>query len=300
MSELTDVGYQQHTVAVAGGALTVGVWGESGPLVVAAHGLTATHMCWVLVGPELGRDHRFVAVDLRGRGGSRRLPPPYGMDAHAADLAAVIGSFGGGPAILVGHSMGGFAVVRTARQRPELISRLVLVDGGAPFPLPPGFDEQAGPTQREQAVATTLGPAFARLSMTFRDRQEAHRFWQAHPSFADWSPAMATYVDYDLVGEAPQLHPACLSEAARRDALELYPVAGAQPEPLPVPATFLRAERGMLDQPDQPLYQPGWPTRWLPGAIESTVAGANHYTITLAPSGAAAVAAAVRADPSKH
>lgn len=294
MREPADVGYQQHTVTVADGTLTVGVWGEQGPLVVAAHGLTATHMCWVLVGPELGRDHRFVGVDLRGRGGSRRLPPPYGMDAHAADLAAVIEAYGGGPAILVGHSMGGFAVVRTAQRRPDLVSRLVLVDGGAPLPLPPGLDERAGPQQRERAVAAVLGPAFDRLSMTFRDRQQAHRFWQSHPAFSEWSPAMATYVDCDLVGEAPELVPACLPEAARRDAQELFPDPARPPAPLPVPAVFLRAERGLLDQPDQPLYPPGWASRQLPGVAESTVAGSNHYTITLAPAGAAAVAAAVR------
>jgi pimeloyl-ACP methyl ester carboxylesterase len=285
-----SVRYARQAVPVPGGELTVGVWGEAGPLVVAAHGLTASHLAWGLVGPELGRDHRFVAPDLRGRGGSRDLPPPYGVAAHAADLAAVVAAYGGGPAILVGHSMGGFVALRAARADPDLVSRLVLVDGGAPFPLPDGSVQ----ADVAEVVAAALGPAFARLSMTFPDRSAVHAFWQAHPSFADWSPAMAAYVDYDLVGEAPRLRPACRPEAAVRDAHDLFRSGPPAPEPVGVPAVFLRAARGMLDQPDQPVYPPGWPSRWLPGLTESTVAGVNHYTITLGPAGAAAVAAAVR------
>lgn len=50
----------------------------------------------------------------------------------------------------------------------------------------------------------------------------------------------------------------------------------------------------MLDEPDKPFYPTGYAERQLPGAVEFTVPGVNHYTITLAPRGAAAVAAAVR------
>lgn len=289
-----EIGGQLGAVAVRGGELAVRLWGDAGPLVVAAHGLTNTHASWVLLGPDLGRDHRFVAADLRGRGGSRALPPPYGMAAHAADLAAVVEAFGGGPAVLVGHSMGGFVVARAARDYPALVSQVVLVDGGAPFPAPAGFDPAPGPDQVAEIVAAALGPAFDRLSMTFPDRQAAYAFWQAHPSFADWSAAMATFADADLTGEPPQLRPACVPEAAQSDARELYLTAGQQPAPLPVPATFLRAERGLLDQPE-PLYPPGWAAQWLPGVTESTVPAANHYTIVLGPQGAAAAAAAVRA-----
>ncbi|MBX6722584.1 MAG: alpha/beta hydrolase, partial [Dactylosporangium sp.] len=38
--------YRVDRVPVAGGDLTVGVWGDSGPLVVAAHGITASHLSW--------------------------------------------------------------------------------------------------------------------------------------------------------------------------------------------------------------------------------------------------------------
>jgi lipase len=291
-----DVPYARAVVPVDGGDLTVGVWGSHGPLVVAAHGISATHQTWALVGPRLGRDHRFIAVDLRGRGRSRELPPPYGMSAHAADLAAVIRTYGG-PAILVGHSMGGFAVAQAVREFPDLVTRAVLVDGGAPLPLPAGAAGVDDPQAVERALEALIGPALGRLAMTFPSHQDYREFWQVHPAFSPWHPAMAVYADYDLIGEPPALRPSCRPEAALRDARDLYD-RGRAAAALPRPAVFLRADRGVLDQPDQPMYPSGWASRWLPGVAETTVAGTNHYTITLGETGAAAVAGAVRNPPS--
>jgi lipase len=288
----TRVPYSRQSVKVTGGELAVGVWGDAGPLVVAAHGVTGTHQTWALVGADLGRDHRVVAADLRGRGASRELPPPYGMAAHAADLAAVVKAYGGGPAILLGHSMGGFAVVRTVRDFPTLVSRAVLVDGGAPLPLPEGVEPE--PEQVEAALAAVVGPAFGRLSMTFSSYEDYRDFWRRHPAFARWHPVMQTYADYDLVGDPPELRPSCLLEAAMRDSRDLYPRPDETPAALGVPAVFLRAERGVLDEPHRPMYESGRASTWLPGVLESTVAGTNHYTITLSDEGAAAVVAAVR------
>lgn len=290
------VPYALRTVPVDGGELTVGEWGRGvgGPLLLAVHGITSSHLAWSVVGERLGVDHRLVAVDLRGRGGSRDLPGPYGMARHAADLVAVIEAYGGGPAVVLGHSMGGFVAVELARSYPELVRRLVLVDGGAPLPAPPGLDETADEQTISALISATVGPAFNRLTMTFPDRESYRRMWRDHPSFADWTPAMARYVDYDLVGTAPELHPACRLEAAVRDARDQVAYPGIEPAALPVPAVFLRAPRGMLDEPDRPLYPVGYAAHWLPGTLEESVPGVNHYTIALGTTGAAAIEAAVR------
>ena len=290
---VVDILYRRHSVPVRGGEMCVGVWGDDGPLVVLVHGITSSHMAWALVGPELGRDHRVVGVDLRGRGGSRDLPPPYGMGEHAADVAAVVEAYGGGPAVLVGHSMGGWVIAETTRAYPLVASRVVLVDGGAPLPVPPGLDPSGDDDQIAEAVLKAVGPAYARLSMTFPDRDAYRDMWRAHPSFGEWSAAIESYVDYDLVGSEPDLRPACRLDAALRDARDLYAFPEVTPAALPVPGVFLRAERGMLNE-ETPFFAAGYAAIWLPGVVERTVAGVNHYTITLGPVGAAAVVAAVR------
>ena len=130
--------YEAVDVEVRGGSLRVGIWGaESSPPVLAIHGITASHLAWQLVAEALP-DLRIIAPDLRGRGRSSELPGPYGFDQHADDLARLIDQLGLGPVPIVGHSMGGFVAVAVAHRHPELISGVLLLDGGLPFVRRPG------------------------------------------------------------------------------------------------------------------------------------------------------------------
>src|SRR6476646_6809548 len=119
-------------VAVAGGLLRVASWSGTGTPVLAIHGITSSSRSWPLLAEAL--DHPVVAPDLRGRGRSNRLPGPVGLVAHAADCAATLRAVTDEPAVVVGHSMGGFVATVLAAQHPELVRALVLVDGGLPFP----------------------------------------------------------------------------------------------------------------------------------------------------------------------
>ncbi|MCH1868516.1 alpha/beta fold hydrolase [Nocardioides sp. CFH 31398] len=301
--------YRTTTVAVDGGDLTVGVWGPDdpdAPTVVAVHGITASHRCWPLVAEALPGT-RVVAPDLRGRGRSADLPAPYGMARHAADVAAVLDALVPGPVTLAGHSMGGFVVVHLAALVPDRVTSLLLVDGGLPLPAPSRPAEPAEPAEPAgdaggPDVAAALGPAAQRLTMTFASREAYRDFWRDHPAFAsEWNPAVEDYLDYDLRGTEPELRPSTRVEAMAADGAELFghpahlaaldAVAEAQ-----VPVTFLRAPRGLMDEPE-PLY----PTAAVEAAAERLpllaaydVEDVNHYTILLSPAGALTVAERLR------
>lgn len=303
--------YTTHDVAVAGGTLRVGVWeptappatGPDGaplPTVVLVHGITASHRAWPAVVSALpGR--RVVAPDLRGRGRSNTLPGPYGMAAHADDVAAVIGALAAGPVVVVGHSMGGFVSLVLTHRHPDLVARLVLVDGGLPIPLPPGVPDGAPP---EELVRALLGPAIERLTQTFPSVEAYREFWRAHPAFARWNPVVEQYVDYDLAEHpqptGPVLRPATSSDAVAADSADsargdALPAALAWAADTSLPITFLRAPRGLLDQPGG-MYPADTVAEWerrLPRLAASEVAGVNHYTIIMAEPGVSAVAAAV-------
>ncbi|MFI2488790.1 alpha/beta fold hydrolase [Promicromonospora kroppenstedtii] len=307
--------YATHDVAVSGGTLRVGVWeptapaapgadGATVPAVVLVHGITASHRAWPAVVEALpGR--RVIAPDLRGRGRSNDLPGPYGMAAHADDVAAVIRALADGPAVVVGHSMGGFVSLVLTHRHPDLVGRLVLVDGGLPIPLPPGVPTGATP---DELVRALLGPAIERLSQEFPSREAYREFWRAHPAFSEWTPVVEQYVDYDLAefppaegsDGGPVLRPATSPDAVAADSADsargdALPGALAWAAETGLPITFLRAPRGLLDQPGG-MYPAETVAEWsgrLPGLAASEVAGVNHYTVIMAEPGVAAVVAAV-------
>ncbi len=260
-------------VPVAGGDLTVATWGDGGRPVLAIHGITASHLAWA----EVARLHqgRVIAPDLRGRGGSAGLPGPFGMAAHAEDCVAVLDALGVERATVVGHSMGGFVAATLAQRHPARVHNLILVDGGAPLP------------DVDVDLETQLGPAIQRLSMRFASAEEYRDFWRAHPAFADWSPAIESYVDYDLTGTPPNLRSRVNADAVRADFRDLHTKSTAF-DAVPAGTVFLRAERGLFDEPT-PLYP--HPEEFADRVRVRTISGTNHYTILFGSDGAHAVAA---------
>lgn len=270
-------GYRTADVEVTGGRLRVGIWGADGsPVVLAVHGITANHLSWALVAEALP-EVRLVAPDLRGRGRSGELPGPWGMAAHADDLAAVVTLLAGGPVLVVGHSMGAFVAVATAERHPGLVGEVLLVDGGLPLTAP-----------------VDLGPARQRLAMTF-ETVEAHRdFWRQHPALRDaWSPAITNYVDYDLVGVAPRLRSSVSVDAVAADSAEL---SGGGRTGLNRRLSLLTVPRGLVDEPPG-LYPEEVTQAWqvqLPQLEATRLPDLNHYTVVMSSIGAAEVAAKVR------
>lgn len=286
--------YSNFSVPVAGGDLFVGRWsGRPGaPVVLAAHGITANHLSWPMVVDALDGHVDLVAPDLRGRGGSGTLPGPYGMAEHADDLVAVLDHIGVDRAVVVGHSMGGFVALVMAHRHPDRVEALVLVDGGIPLAVPDGLDIDI-------VLQAVIGPAMARLSMTFPSPEAYRDFWRPHPALAEWwSPVVEAYVDYDIGGQEPDLRSRVAIDAVRGDAADTL-TATTVPDALAAlkhPAVWLRAPRGLQNEVP-PLY----PDEIVAGVLadhatlrHEVVPDVNHYTITLAPHGAAVVADHIR------
>lgn len=282
--------HEEFEVPVPGGQLALARWpaeDPGAPVVLALHGITANGLSWARVAHHLAGRATLVAPDLRGRGRSGRLPGPYGIAAHADDMAAVVDALGVGRVVLTGHSMGAFAAALTAVRHPDLPAGLLLVDGGVGFPVPAGLDP-------DELITSVIGPAMRRLSMTFPDREAYRAFWQSHPAFAGcWSPWVDAYIQRDLVGQEPELRSSCSLEAVRVDGVDQLggEVPGAVHR-LPRPAVLLWAERGLMDEP-QGLYdeQRLGAAGLDPGMVRARlVPGTNHYTIVIGDEGARVVA----------
>ncbi|TMM35477.1 MAG: alpha/beta hydrolase [Actinobacteria bacterium] len=272
------------TESIRVGELLVRVWRAAepdAPVAIAAHGITANGLSWARVAQLLDGRVTLLAPDLRGRAGSRDAAGPYGIARHADDLAAVLDELGIPEAVLVGHSMGGYIAAVTAVRHPWKAVAAVLVDGGLSHPPPPGTD-------LDEALATLLGPALDRLEMTFPDHAAYREFWQRHPAFTEWSPIADEYLQADLVGTGPY-RSSCVPEAVRTDGRQFLsdPEVLAAVHALPVPATLLYAERGLMNQTPGVYSESSLAELKIPYQL---VPDTNHYSILLADKGAQAVA----------
>jgi haloacetate dehalogenase len=105
----------------------------SGPPLLLLHGHPQTHAMWHRVAPALAERFAVVAMDLRGRGDSSRLPPSadhalYSKRAMAADAFAVMRALGFDRFAVCAHDRGARVAHRLALDHSQAVSRLMLLD----------------------------------------------------------------------------------------------------------------------------------------------------------------------------
>lgn len=97
----------------------------AGSAIVFVHGLGGTSNSFQALLGALG-GFRCIRPDLPGSGRSPRPFQALSMEHFAAIIAEIIQKFGGGPAHLVGHSMGTLVCQHVAARLPELVRSLTL------------------------------------------------------------------------------------------------------------------------------------------------------------------------------
>jgi pimeloyl-ACP methyl ester carboxylesterase len=131
---MADGGGTRSQLVDLGGPVHYLDFGGAGPAAVLVHGLGGSADSWLAVGPPLAERARVLAVDLAGFG---RTPPAgrsSGVHANRRLLDRFLSEVVGGPALLVGNSMGGTIALLEAAARPERVAGLVLVDPSLPRP----------------------------------------------------------------------------------------------------------------------------------------------------------------------
>jgi esterase len=120
----------QKTLTGNAGPLSARLDGpEDGVPVLLLHGMAGNSHWWDAVLPKLGGEFRTAALDLRGHGDSGWAEPPrYELPDFAQDVEAARRGLGWERFHLVGHSMGAMASVHYAKDHPDRLLSLTLVD----------------------------------------------------------------------------------------------------------------------------------------------------------------------------
>jgi pimeloyl-ACP methyl ester carboxylesterase len=109
--------------------------GAGRPPLLFIHGGSAHARWWDFVAPAFTGHFHVLALDQRGHGDSPSTREwSYGTRHYVADLEAVIGNWGLGAPVLVGHSMGGHNVMVYATGHSATLRAMVAIDSPASYP----------------------------------------------------------------------------------------------------------------------------------------------------------------------
>ena len=139
------------------------------------HGLGGSHLNWVQLGAAAQPHARVYALDLPGFGLSYPAGRSGSVHANARVLDGFLRTVVGGPAVLVGNSMGGMISIIQAHDHPATVDGLVLLDPALPR-------AKGAPLDREVA-ASFLRYAIPGIGERFLARRRATM--SAHDSLTE-------------------------------------------------------------------------------------------------------------------
>jgi pimeloyl-ACP methyl ester carboxylesterase len=248
-------------------------WGEQGPAIICIHGLTSNAFHFQAFADELAPDHRVIAYDLRGRGDSDKPEEGYSIPIHAEDLAELIDELGLQRPIIMGHSLGALIALYFAAHYPDRLSKLVLVDAGAPLPWKTPQEQPAWLTASINRLGT-LVPSYTE----YVNRLKAVPFLGPY-----WNEYTDIYFEHDTFSEsdgsvaAKAYREGILEEGSRFN--EGSPAE--QWANVHVPTLLLRAGLGMFSDNDQLLSEEA--AKMAHSSIANcryvNYPNLNHYTI---------------------
>lgn len=126
---LSSSGFEKHVRPSAVGPQVVFSGGGGAPVVL-VHGAGDQAGGWSKVAPRLAKTFSVVAVDLSGHGESAPGEGPLPFATLLAGFDGAMGAAPQGKVTLVGNSLGAWIATVWAKQHPDRVSHLVLVNGG--------------------------------------------------------------------------------------------------------------------------------------------------------------------------
>ena len=146
--------------------------GPEGQPIVLLNCFTCSLRWWDQLVPLLNEEHRVIAIDLLGHGGSEKPGGGYEIENQSAAIGDALSRLDVTGATVVGHSLGGFVATSLAEQSSDLVDQLVLIDvpaesgdsdlpgtaGAATFPV---LGEALWRVKLDSMVRSASGSAFA-------------------------------------------------------------------------------------------------------------------------------------------
>lgn len=234
-----------------GATLAVMDHGGHGPTVVLLHGLAGSSREMLPTADALVDEFRVILIDQRGHGLSTRRPQDLTRAAFVHDVSTVVERLAPGkPVSLVGQSMGAHTAFLAAAARPDLVKRVVMLEGHA-----------ASSDRPEDAVE--LGEYFASWPVPFSDEATAREFLGNSSISEAWIR--------DLAQTADGLRPRFEADVMQQTIAAVHEPRWREWETLRVPVLAAFAEHGMFSEEQKSEL-----IDRAPNARRADIPGASH------------------------
>ena len=163
-------------------------WGNvDAPPLLLIHGGRDHCRNWDWVAEELRDDYHIIAPDLRGHGDSQwMIGGSYAISEYVYDIAQLLHQTKLTPIKIIGHSLGGAITLRYAGLYPDMVKKVVAIEGLGP---PPHRDQERPDQTTQQRLHRWIGQLrnlSGRTPRRYKSLEEAwSRMHEANPHLSE-------------------------------------------------------------------------------------------------------------------
>ena len=219
-------------------------WNQGQEPVLLLHGLADHALVWSDFGDYLGnclaKSYHVVAPDMRGHGESSKPEKDYSFASAIADLESLMDKVGWSSAHVVAHSWSGKLACIWARQNPERLKSMVLVDPIFIWKMP-SFLKLTFP------ILYSVLP-FLKGMGPFNSYEEAEELARKLNQYQGWTPLQQQVFQAGIEEKADGSWGSKFTTAARDGIFDEVMRVPGLTIPIDIPTLFIQPEKGVNRQ----------------------------------------------------
>ncbi|MBD2492338.1 alpha/beta hydrolase [Aulosira sp. FACHB-615] len=215
-------------------------WNQGQEPLLLLHGLGDHALVWSSLGAYLATDYHIVAPDMRGHGESSKPEKDYSFESAIADLEALMDKLGWSSAHVVSHSWTGKLAVIWARQNPQRVRSMVLVDPIFIWKMPEFFKATFPFLYRFLSFLKGMGP--------FASYAEAEQIARQLNQYQGWNELQQQVFQGGIEQKPDGSWGSKFTIAARDGIFEDVMRVPGFINPIDTPALFVKSDKGLNRQ----------------------------------------------------
>lgn len=215
-------------------------WHQGQKPLLLLHGLADNALVWSSLGDYLAADYHIVAPDMRGHGESSKPEKDYSFASAIADLEALMDYLGWTSAHVVSHSWTGKLAAIWARQNPQRLRSLILVDPIFIWKMPSFLKLTFPILYRVLPFLKGMGPFVNYAAAEEQARQLSQ--------YQEWTPLQQQVFQAGIEQKSDGSWGSKFTVAARDEIFEEVMRVPGFTIPLDIPALFVQPEKGVNRQ----------------------------------------------------